>query len=277
MKVIQETTLRNLIRFFGSITKMANELGLSRTSIYRYIDGAEIRERIAKRIEDKTGRQFRFKSLIFTKSKYYLELNNFPEDLIKLPLEEICIAEQVPSFSDQKGLLAPQQRAICVDENHNLIYGLEAIENSRKQDKKTILTWRISFVYLLSLSDRYPTNSLVKAFNLFERTAIGMALEKFIGNRQGQRTDLQILKKFNYDNELGGSWTTSQIKKGTKTRTIVSELLDIGDKSYRYRKKILKQGCGELIKQVSQKKISISKAARLAKLTHEEQLNKLKN
>ena len=255
MKVIQETTVRHIIRYFGSITKMARELGLSRTSIYRYLDGAEIRERVAKRIEDKSERKFRYKSLISTKSKCYLELNNFPGSLIKLPLEEICIPKKIPYFPDQKGLIVSHQRAVCVDENHTLIYGLEAIENCGIQAKKTILAWRISLPDLLNSC--YPTDSLVKAFNLLERTAIGMALEKFIGNRQGQRSDLPTVKKLSESPELVGSLPTSYIDKGTKTRILISKILGLGEKAYRYRKKILEEGCDKLINLVNQKKISI--------------------
>ena len=205
MQKMQDTTVRKVIRYFGGITKVASKIGVSRTSIYRYLDGSSIPEYIAKRIEDKRKGKFSYKALIPWKVKYHLELDIFPSLLIELPLKRIFISEETPSFLDKKGISVPNQRAVCVDKNNQLIYGLEAIEACKKQGKKSVLAWRISLLALLD--GEYQVDDLVKAFDPIERTAIGISLEKFIGNRQGLRTDL---------GELVGRLPTSEIKRGAK-------------------------------------------------------------
>ncbi len=112
-----------------------------------------------------------------------------------------------------------------------------------------------------------------------ERTKLGIELEVRIGgNRQGRRTDLQKNKQTDgFEQELREKFPEVKEKR---TLAIVAYLLGFGEnhrKIYEQAKSTFQFGCDELIKQINQKKISISKAARLAKLTHEEQLNKLKN
>lgn len=261
MQEMQDTTVRKVIRYFGGITKVASKIGVSRTSIYRYLDGSSIPEHIAKRIEDKSKGKFSYKALIPWKVKYHLELDIFPSLLIELPLKRILISEETPSFLDKKGISVPNQRAVCVDENNQLIYGLEAIEACKKQGKKSALAWRISLLALLD--GKYQVEDLLKAFDSIERTAIGISLEKFIGNRQGLRSDL---------GELVDSPSTSEIKKGAKTRSVTAQRVGFAsDYTYRQLKKILQHGCTELISQVRNKKIVVSKAADLAELPHDKQ------
>ncbi|WP_218814706.1 Cro/CI family transcriptional regulator [Rickettsiella endosymbiont of Dermanyssus gallinae] len=257
---MQETTLRKIIRYFGSITKMANKIGVSRTTIYRYLDGSSIPPDIAFRIETKSKGKFNYKALIPWKVKYNLELDTFPSTLMHLPLKYIVIPEEIPYFTDQKNLSLHEHRAICVDENNQLIYGLESIETSKKHEKKTVLAWRISLSALLE--KKYELTVLMQTFLISERVAIGIALEKFLGERRG-RQNVQNSTPFNF-------------KKGIKTRKLVATYLGFGSHfTYQRAKEIFKQGCGELIEKTDQKKLAISKAAHLAKFTHQEQKNKL--
>lgn len=246
---MREITLRKIIRYFGSITKMANKIGVSRATIYRYLDGSSIPPDIAFRIETKSKGEFNYKALIPWKVKYNLELDTFPSTLMHLPLKCIIIPEEIPYFTDQKNLSIHEHRAICVDENNQLIYGLESIETSKKHDKKTVLAWRLS---LLDLQNgKYEIDNLKKTFDLIERTAIGIALEKYLGERRGR-------------NNVGNF----PHLKGIKTRVLVATLLCLGnDKHFRYLKQILQSGNIGLIKQVRQKELSISKAANLIKVT----------
>ncbi len=73
-----------------------------------------------------------------------MELDVFPDSLIELLLTKIIITEEVPCFPDQKDLPVSNQRAICVNESNHLIYGLEAIEATKKLGKKSVLAWRVS-------------------------------------------------------------------------------------------------------------------------------------
>ncbi|WP_218813327.1 Cro/CI family transcriptional regulator [Rickettsiella endosymbiont of Dermanyssus gallinae] len=254
---MHETTLRKIIRYFGSITKMANKIGVSRATIYRYLDGSSIPPDIAFRIETKSKGKFNYKALIPWKVKYNLELDTFPSTLMHLPLKYIVIPEEIPYFTDQKNLSLHEHRAICVDENNQLIYGLESIETSKKHEKKTVLSWRISLSALLE--KKYEPSVLVQTFLSSERAAIGIALKRYIGERRGR-------------NNVGKLPTI----KGVKTRDITAKILGFScERTFRRIQKILQHGCSELIEQIDHKKISISKAAHLSKLTHQEQKNKL--
>jgi hypothetical protein len=211
---MQETMVREAIRFFGNITNMAHTIGVSRATIYRYLEEGSIPSDIASRIEVKSGRKIRYKELIPWKAKYHLELDVFPGSLLELLLTRIIISPEIPCFPDQKALPVPNQRAICVDENNHLIYGLEAIEAAKKQGKKSVLAWRIS---LLNLQNgKYEIYDLKKAFDLMERTAIGSALDKYLGERRGRR-NVENSPHFHI-----------------KTRRLITELLGFGS-DYTYR------------------------------------------
>jgi DNA-binding phage protein len=256
---MQEIKVRKAIRFFGNITNMANKIGVSRTSIYRYLEGNPIPTDIAFRIEEKSGRKISYKELISWKAKYNLELDTFPGSLIELPFTKIITPQEVSCFPDQEDLPISNQRAICVSEINYLIYGLEAIESAKKQGKKSVLAWRVSLEDFQN--GRYEIHHLKKAFDLFERTAIGIALKKNLGERRGR-------------NNVGNFPTF----KGIKTRNIVAQLLGFRhEKNFLYLKKILEHKDRELIRSVRNKKLSIAHAIKLIEINcHESQRRELK-
>ncbi|WP_342220411.1 hypothetical protein [Rickettsiella endosymbiont of Miltochrista miniata] len=248
---MQEESVWKFIRHFGSITKAANIIGISRATIYNYLEGRPIPLDIALRIEAKSRKRIIYKELISWKVKYNLELETFPGSLTEIPLTKIIMPVIVPRFSDHKYLSKEKQRAICVDENYQLIYGLKAIEITKKQGKKSIVAWRISHADLIQR--KFEIFHLTNTFDLLERTAIGISLEKFIGNRKGQRTDL----KKTMENS-----PHFYLERGIRTRDFVTELLDLNS-SYIYiqLKKIILHGSDEIIEKVRNKKISVSAAA----------------
>lgn len=142
---MQEIIIRKVIRFFGNITRMSEKIGVSRSSIYRYLEGKPISPDIASRIEKKSNKKFKYKDLIYRKNKYYLELDVFPGSLVELLLKKIIIIPgNVTNFPDQKNLPLSYHRAICVDQSNHLIYGLEHIEAAQLQRRKTVSAWRVS-------------------------------------------------------------------------------------------------------------------------------------
>lgn len=248
---MQETIIRNTIHFFGSISSMAEKIGVSRSRIYRYLEGRPIPDHIASRIVNKSNGKIKFKDLISWKTKYHIDLDVFPGSLITLPIKKIIIIpENVTNFPDKKNLPLSNHRAICVDQKNHLIYGLEHIEAAQLRRIKSVTAWRIS---LEDLRDKkYEAHHLLKAFDLLERLAIRNALKKFIGNRQGKRTDLDKLVDL-----------PPQVQ-GIKTRDLASDALGFGsDYVCRLLNKILRQGSPTIIVQVRNRKISISKAAEI--------------
>ena len=255
---MQDTIIRKTIKIFGSISKMAEIIKISRGSVYNYLYGQPIPPEIASRIVKKTNGKIKLKELIPWKIKYYTELDDFPCSFNKTPLSKIIIPVNILSFPHLKNLSLSNHRAICIDENFHLIYGLEHIEAAKKRWKKLVIACHIS---LEDLRDRkYEVHHLIKAFDLFERVAIRNALENFIGKRQGRRTDLNELVDL-----------PSQVQ-GIKTRDFVAEVLGFGsDYVCRMLNKILRHGSRTLILQVLEGKISISKASEIVDCLYNKQ------
>ncbi|MES2998978.1 MAG: YdaS family helix-turn-helix protein [Pseudomonadota bacterium] len=180
---MQEIGVEKAIRYFKNISNLARNLKINREKIYRYREGrSPIPEIIAKKIENLTQGEITCKELLPWKSKYHSQLQQPPCFLIELPLKRILITEEIPCFLDQNSISIPNQRAICVDQDNQLIYGLEAIEASKQRGKGTVLAWRLSLIDLVNR--KYDVDDLIKAFDLIERAAIGVALEKFLGERR---------------------------------------------------------------------------------------------
>ena len=255
---MQDTIIRKTIKIFGSISKMAEIIKISRGSVYNYLYGQPIPPEIASRIVKKTNGKIKLKELIPWKIKYYTELDDFPCSFNKTPLSKIIIPVNILSFPHLKNLSLSNHRAICIDENFHLIYGLEHIEAAKKLWKKTVIAWHISLEDLRN--KKYEVHHLLKAFDLFERVAIRNALENFIGKRQGRRTDLNELVDL-----------PSQVQ-GIKTRDFVAEVLGFGsDYVCRMLNKILRHGSRTLILQVLERKISISKAGEIVECLYNKQ------
>lgn len=256
---MQEMIIRKTIKFFGSITCMAEKIGISRAHIYRYLEGKTIPDSIASRIVNKTNGEIKLKDLIPWKTKYYIELDVLPGSIVTLPIKKIIIIpENITNFPDKKNLSISHHRPICVDQNTHLIYGLEHIEAAQLRKIKSVTAWRISLKDFQN--KKYEVHYLIKAFDLLERLAIRNSLETFIGNRQGRRTDLEKLVDL-----------PPQVQ-GIKTRDLVADALGFGsDYVCRLLNKVLEVGSSTLIGQVRKRKISPSKAAEIAQCLYSNQ------
>ena len=90
-------------------------------------------------------------------------------------------------------------------------------------------------------------------FTVSERVAIGLAVEKEIGNRQGQRTD-KLSQNF------------GQVEK-KKTYHIAAEKAGFSNpETYRQAKKVAENGIHDLVKAVDVGEVAVSRAAQIAKL-----------
>ena len=108
------------------------------------------------------------------------------------------------------------------------------------------------------LKKTYKPNELVQFFLISERVSIGIAAKKYLGNRQGERSDLKLRR--NLDEVLG------------RTDKLLASLLGFSSKdSYRQTEKIYLLGSEELINSVNERMLSISTAARLIYLPPKKQ------
>lgn len=112
------------------------------------------------------------------------------------------------------------------------------------------------------IDGKYSTEELTKIFLISERVAIGSAIEKWIGNRQGQRTDLELRR---FVDEVKG-----------RTDVLAAGLMGFGGKDiYRRAKKIQLFGTTELIEAVDQQRFTISTAVLLTQLSAQQQRTSL--
>ena len=155
----------------------------------------------------------------------------------------------------QLGLLQP----IGVTEDSRLVFGERRLRAQRDILKKKTITAHIVNVDSI-VSGEYAENEIRKDFTTSERVAIAKAIEKRIGNRQGQRTDRKPVGQI------------PQVEPGRKTREIAAERAGFGnDKTYRQAAKVVKNGTPRLIQAMDDGRVSISAASILTGADPDEQ------
>ena len=155
----------------------------------------------------------------------------------------------------QEGLLQP----IGVTDKLELVFGERRLRAHKDILKlKTILA-RIVDVSSI-IAGEYAEIEIRKDFTPSERVAIGKAIERQIGKRQGQRTDRQPVGK------------VPQVEPGKKTREAAAEKAGFGnDKTYRQAAKVVQNGTPTLIQAMDEGRVSISAASILVDADADEQ------
>lgn len=255
---------RNILEVFfkhcGSVTQAAKELGLTREKLSDIRNGrieikVEDAVSIAEYMNLHTNIKVHFLDLIphYKKNKLKrvpLGFSYLPFKLKRMFLNDVKYHTKTNWIPDDLSDL-DKARPIIINENNQLIANFITYFLHIQNQKTRIYAWQISLFDLNN--DKYETSDLISAFDMIERGSIGISLENFIGNRQGQRTDLK---------ELVENSPQVYLIKGMKTRKRISELLGLGsDYTYRQLKKIILHGCDELIEKVRAKEITISAAA----------------
>jgi len=100
----------------------------------------------------------------------------------------------LPALSDSIRRLALLQ-PIGVTDDFRLVFGERRLRAQRDILKKKTINAHIVDVDSI-VSGEYAENEIRKDFTTSERVAIAKAVEKKIGNRQGQRTDNQLRDNF---------------------------------------------------------------------------------
>jgi len=76
----------------------------------------------------------------------------------------------------------------------------------------------------------FQENAMCTDFTVSERVAIGKAIEEYLGNRQGQRTDKELVEN------------VPHVEPGRKTREIAAEKAGFGhDATYRQAKNVVER------------------------------------
>ena len=153
------------------------------------------------------------------------------------------------------GLLQP----IGVTDKFRLVFGERRLRAQRDVLKKKTIIARIVNVNSI-VSGEYAENEIRKDFTTSERVAIAQAIEKQVGNRQGQRTDKTLRGKI------------PEVTPGKRTREIAAEKAGFGnDKTYRQAVKVVQNGSSKLIQAMDEGRVSISAASILLDADSDEQ------
>ena len=153
------------------------------------------------------------------------------------------------------GLLQP----IGINPANQLVFG-----ERRLRAAKDILGWKeipCAVVDVDRIVDgEYAENEVRKDFTTSERVAIAETLNEKIGNRQGQRTDKELM-----DN-------CPEVPAGTTTREIVAEKAGFDNyKEYERAKHVVDKGTPELVAAMDNDELPVSVAAKIADLPKAEQ------
>ena len=256
------------IHYFGSISKMAKGLGIKRPLIYAWLDHfCDIALKYALQIEGLTHGEVEWETLVSPDEAYRahclprLSPSNAPTPIffcehMQMPLHHIWAPKL--SFLPNSTCQPPYnlERLIGLDENNHIVFGEAVFQYYQLHNKRQITAWRVSLAKLLA--GKYKSSELVQTLLINERAALGIALKRYLGPRQGRRSDLTL--RHHRDEVLG------------RTDQQLALLLGFASKaSYRYAESVQLKGSDQLIQLVNEKKLSLSTAAFLALRSHEEQ------
>ena len=290
---MQETILHKAIYNLGSVKGMAKKLGIHREHIYAWIKGSsKIPLEYALQIEYLTRGEVHWKELVAFHTVQRLRhltvlLPKFdlpPCELVYIAMRRIKCSRAVPALPAKHNTIALQKsRPICVDAENSLIFGFKTFQRYQQQAKRTIPSWRVSLLELAKGS--YEAELFVKNFSISERVAVGMALETFLGKRQGQRNDLHgkrtsiRLREVNPLTKLSVNKRSLKqhpaevlLEPGETLRQLIAKRLGfVSHFTYQSAKKIKTKGSVRLIRQVDQLELAVSTAVKLTKFSIEEQ------
>ena len=185
--------------------------------------------------------------------------------LTKIPISTIKIGNRhrkamgdLSSLAEsirEEGLLQP----IGVTDKLELVFGERRLRATKDILKRKTILARIVDVSSI-VSGEYAENEIRKDFTPSERVAIATTIEKQIGNRQGQRTDRQLVGKI------------PQVQPGQKTREVAAEKAGFrNDKTFRQAAKVVQNGTTSLVQAMDEGRVSISAASILADAGLDEQ------
>lgn len=141
------------------------------------------------------------------------------------------------------GLLQP----VGITEDKKLVFGERRIKAYELLGLSSIPA-RIVTVSSIMVGE-YAENQVRKDFNVSERVAIGRAIEKEIGNRQGQRTDRELRD------------ICPEVGPGARTREIAAKKAGFGsDATYRRACEVVEKASVEVLDQIDSGETSIGAA-----------------
>jgi hypothetical protein len=180
----------------------------------------------------------------------------------------------------QEGLLQP----IGITEDNVLVFGERRLLAIRDVLKRSTISARLVRVSSI-LAGEFAENEVRKNFTPSERAAIAKAIQTGIGNRKGQRTDLELPENTPEVESVGGpaelrnnvaevssesgsvepAQNFAQVPPGVKTIEFAAKRAGFGNRTtYEQAKKVVEQAVDEIVAQMDSGQLAISSAAIIA-------------
>jgi hypothetical protein len=164
----------------------------------------------------------------------------------------------------REGLLQP----IGITEENELVFGERRLMAVRDLLEWPTIAARVVRVSSI-LAGEFAENEVRKDFTLSERVAIGKAIEAEIGNRQGQRTDIELPQNFAEVepgmNPAEHRQTSTEIATGAETREMAAKIAGFGNRTtYEQAKKVVDHGTEEVVERMDSGRLAVSTAALVA-------------
>ena len=254
------------IRHYGSQKALAKALGRSRQSITQWINRDEKITDLHAAIQ------------LFTRLKGSIPLGELVENAeeiirllnsvvlfdkypaVELSIDEIQITHGCPIYKATSQIVDIYSHdlslPVLVDNDNQLITCECRIRASAISKQKKIFVHRIDLMRLIN--KKISITALLDMLPISEQVAIGLAIEKALGKRQGKRSPLPVIYP--------------EVEQGLETREIAAKNTGFGSEFiYRQAKFVVKNGIPDLIKSMDQKVLRISKARQIANLSQDEQ------
>ena len=265
---MKKRALLEAINFLGSTAKFARRIGTNRSQINNWLNReSDIPYQYAILTEEITGVSMeRLVPNEVAANKVMRDRNNNRKmKTMEIP---ICKIANTPTTTGQMLLSKVENcdlaQPVIVGSDLDLIAGFNrvAVYKYLGHDKISAVIVDIEAI-ILGMRSVTDIQDLILTS---DQVAIATAIENHLGKHQGQRNDLtsNCNKKSNISGQL--FLTCDQV--GDKTSYIPAKLAGFTSKDAYYRaKRVVVRGIPELIKAMNDKKVSISRAAKVAKLS----------
>jgi hypothetical protein len=262
---IRHRALLEVIRFFGGVADCAKALGVSRGRLSNWLNKwyLNIPYEYVLLMEYLTQVSIERLSPFTEKINKAIRRQQNKEKVFEQSIEKITVEQPIPCSCCQ------QSHAILVGTDGVLIRCLSQLEAYKKVGKKRIPVTIIDVGSLL-LGVR-TIEGIPVQFSTSDRVAIGLRLEQLIGNRQGQRTDLNKNAKI-HENSSELRRNCDEVIEAGRTDKNVATMVNFNSRdTYRRAKRVCLQGIPELIHAMDCKKISVTHATQIAKRSKAQQ------
>lgn len=266
-----QTGLFKAIKYFGSQQALAKAMGVTQQTVSHWLNREQkIPDMYVFQLFVQAKGYIPLRELVFSPQAVYrmLEKVNFYLKFPAVPVSVKAIQTKdfvCPKVDRDNALIDAHHLAlshpILIDTDHQLIACECRLRAHKLLGDHTVLAHKIHWDDVIN--GNFPLAPLIQSLPISEKVAVGLAIERKLGNRQGNRTDLQPVDP------------CSPMRLGTNTR--IAAMLTGFNNGFLYRqaKIVVAQGLPALIHAMDEQTYSIRQAKKIALLPQQQQSSAL--